>query len=160
MFRRFMIIAIIATLAGPAVLAAQGIRAGRANRAGRAVRAVRPARQLREAQNNRGAVAGRVLERLQQRLNLNAAQQDGLRALQENRRTEMESLQQEVQQKREALRQLMQQPNPNANEVGNATLSLKESRESMRGINQRFLAGFKGLLTPDQVQQLPKRLQQ
>jgi Spy/CpxP family protein refolding chaperone len=102
---------------------------------------------------------GRKLERLQQRLNLNETQLNGFRALQETRQKEAEPLQQETQQKRQALRQLLQQPNPNPNDVGNATLALKQDRERMRDINQRFLSGVKGLLTPDQIQKLPKRLQ-
>ncbi len=150
MFRRLSIIAILVALGGTGVLA-QGVRAGRALRA-------RSARQLRDRSNS-DARQGRLLDRLQQRLNLNQTQRDGLRALQENRRTETDSLQREVQQKRQTLRQLLQQPNPNANDVGNATLAIKESRERLRGINQRFLSGFKGLLTPDQLRQLPKRLQ-
>jgi Spy/CpxP family protein refolding chaperone len=100
-----------------------------------------------------------MLERMQQRLNLNETQMNGIRALQENRKKEAESLQQDTQQKRQALRQLMQQSNPNPNDVGNATLALKEERQKMRDINQRFASGVKGLLTPDQIQKLPKRLQ-
>ena len=106
----------------------------------------------------RNALGGRVLERLEQRLNLTDAQKNGLNALQENRRKEVGSLQQEIRQKRQALRQLLQQANPNPTEIGNATLAMKETRERMRDINQRFTAGLKGLLTPDQLQQFPKRL--
>jgi hypothetical protein len=36
---------------------------------------------------------------------------------------------------------------------------MKETRQRMRDINQRFMSGVKGLLTPDQLQKLPKRLQ-
>ena len=133
MFRRFAVIWTIAlALAGTADAAQR--RAGR-----------------REPRQDR------VVQRIQQRFNLNEAQKNGLRALQEGRQREMESLQQELQQKRQTLRQLMQQPNPNANDVGNATLSLRESRERQRAINQRFKSGVQGLLTPDQQQRLPKR---
>ena len=83
---------------------------------------------------------------------------NGIRALAENRRKEMESLRQDLQQKRQALRQLIEQPNPNPSDVGNATLALKETRERARDIHQRFMSGVKGLLTPDQLQKLPKRL--
>ena len=100
---------------------------------------------------------GRAPERLQQRLNLSEGQMNGIRALAENRRKEMEPLRQELRQKRQNLRQLLQQANPNPNEVGNATLALKETRERMREINERFRSGVKGLLTPDQLQQLPRR---
>lgn len=102
---------------------------------------------------------GRVLERLEQRLNLTDVQKNGLNALEENRRKESDSLRQEIQQKRQAIRQLMRQANPNPTDIGNATLAMKETRERMRGINQRFTSGFKALLTPDQLQKLPKRLQ-
>ena len=151
MFRRWIIISSIAgALAGTAALA-QGFRGKAALRGGFA-------RQLRQGAAGR-AFAGRGLERLQQRLNLTDPQMNGIRALRENQRTEMESLRQEVQQKRKALRELVQEANPNPADVGNATLALKESRERMRGINQRFISGVKGLLTPDPLQKLPKRLQ-
>ena len=138
MFRQTIIISTIAlTLAGTAVLA-QGLR-------GKAV--------------GRSALSGRALERLQQKLSLTDPQVNGIRALQENRRKETESLRQEIRPERQTLRQLLQQPNPNPTDVGNATLALKQTRERRRDINQRFVAGFKSLLTPDQVQKLPKRLQ-
>jgi Spy/CpxP family protein refolding chaperone len=156
MFRQVVIISsIVVALAGTAALA-QGLR-GQGGLRGGGI-----ARQLRNRTNRgagqQGALADRVLQRLQQRLNLTDAQLNGLNALQENRRKETELLQQEVQQKRQALRQQLQQPNPNPNDVGNATLALKQTRERKRDINQRFLSGFKSLLTPDQVQKLPKRL--
>jgi len=135
MFRRILIIStIVVALAGTAALA-QGFRGNRG----------------REAQS------GRLLERLQQKLNLNETQMNGIRALEENRRKEMESLRQEVQPKRQALRQLLQQPNPNPTDVGNATLALRDTRQRTRDINQRYMSGVKGLLTPEQLQMLPKR---
>ena len=142
MFRRTIIIASLASLvfalAGTAALA-QGLR-------GRGVA--------------RGGRAGRGLERLQQNLGLSDSQRNGVQALVENRRKEMASLQQELQQKRQALGQLLRQSNPNANDVGNAALALKEVRGRRREINQRLESGIKGLLTPDQLQKLPKRLRQ
>ena len=151
MFRRLLIISsVVIALAGTAALA-QGVRAKGSRRA--------QAGQLGGRRANRQDLSGRMLERMQQRLNLNETQMNGIRALQENRKKEAESLQQETQQKRQALRQLMQQSNPNPNDVANATLALKEERQKMRDINQRFASGVKGLLTPDQIQKLPKRLQ-
>ena len=136
MFRRTVIFtSLVVALAGTAALA-QG-RRGNAARAG-------------------GFPAQR-LERLQERLNLNENQMNGLRALEDNRRKEMQALRQDLQPKRQALRQLLRQPNPNPNDVGNATLALKQEREKRRDINQRFMSGLKGLLTPDQAQKLPKR---
>jgi Spy/CpxP family protein refolding chaperone len=147
-----MVISSIAVaLAGTAALA-QDVRGNRAARRG-------ATRQLRGRAANPNAFSDRRLERLQQTLNLTDAQMNGLRALQENRRRETESLQQEMRQKRQALRQLMQEANPNPNEVGNATLALRETRQRIREVNQRFLSGTKGLLTPDQLQRLPRRLQ-
>jgi Spy/CpxP family protein refolding chaperone len=138
MFRRTIIIStIVVALAGTAVLA-QGLR-------GRAA--------------GRNAVSGRRLDRLQQGLNLTDAQINGIRALQENRRKETESLRQEIQPERRALRQLLRQPNPNPTDVGNATLALRQTRERRRDIDQRFVMGLKSLLTPDQLQKLPKRFQ-
>ena len=99
------------------------------------------------------------IERMQQRLNLTPAQVDGIRALQENHNKEIQALRQEAQPERKALRQLLQQANPNPTDVGKATLAMRGTREKAREINQKFLAGVKGLLTPDQIQKLPKRLQ-
>jgi Spy/CpxP family protein refolding chaperone len=99
------------------------------------------------------------IERLQKRLNLTDTQMNGIRALAETRRQEMQSLRQELKPKRQALRQSMQENNPNPADVGNAALALKGTREQRREINQRFLSGVKGLLTPDQLQKLPKRFQ-
>lgn len=136
MFRRTIIISSIALALTGTVVLAQGVR-------GRAAA--------------RNALSGRGFERLQQRLNLTDAQTNGIRALQENKRKETESLRQEIQPRRQALRQLLQQPNPNPTDVGNAALAMKQTRERMRDINQRFLLGFKSLLAPDQLQKLPKR---
>ena len=137
MFRRTIIISsLLLAMAGTAVLA-QGRR-------GRAA--------------GRGGFPAQRIERLQQRLNLTDSQMNGIRALAENRRKEMELLRQDLQQKRQALRRSIEQPNPNPSDVGNATLALKETRERARDIHQRFMSGVKGLLTPDQLQKLPKRL--
>ena len=106
-----------------------------------------------------GARSGQILERLQQKLNLTEAQMQGIRALQETRRTEMASLRQDLKPKRQALRQLLQESNPNPMDVGNATLALQGSRAKVRDINRNFISGVKALLTPDQLQKLPKRLQ-
>jgi Spy/CpxP family protein refolding chaperone len=108
------------------------------------------------AAGRRGSLEQRI-ERLQQKLNLNDTQVSGIRALEETRKSEMQSLRQELQQKRQGLRQALQGNNPNPTDVGNATLALKETRQRARDINQRFISGVKGLLTPDQLQQLPKR---
>jgi Spy/CpxP family protein refolding chaperone len=138
MFRRIVIISTLAVaLTGTAVMA-QGLR-------GKAAR--------------RNALSGRGLDRIQERLNLTDAQLNGIRALQENRRKETESLRREIQPERRALRQLLRQPNPNPTDVGNATLALKQTRERRRDIDQRFVMGLKSLLTPDQLQKLPKRFQ-
>ena len=153
MFRRTIIISsLIVALAGTATMA-QGLRAKAAGRQGLAA-------QLRDRlATRRGNQMDRRLQKLQQNLGLSASQVSGIQALEENRRRETESLQQELQQKRQALAQILRQPNPNANEVGNATLALKELRERRREINQRFASGVKGLLTPDQLQRLPKNRQ-
>ena len=139
MFRRLVIISSFAAALAGTVALGQGL-------------------QGRHRAEGRNAFDGRMLERLQQKLNLSETQMNGIRALEETRRKEMESLRQEVQPKRQALRQLLQQPNPNPNEVGNAAIALKDTRGRMREINQRFMSGVKGLLTPDQLQNLPKRL--
>src|SRR5262245_22309485 len=150
MFRRLvMISSIVVALAGTAALA-QGLRGNSPVRGG-------AAGQFRQGAGGRAERADRMLERLQQRLNLNETQVTGLRALQETRRKEMESLRQELQPKRQALRQLLRQPNPSPNDVGNATLALRDTRQRTKEINQRFLSGLKGLLSPEQLQMLPKR---
>jgi Spy/CpxP family protein refolding chaperone len=140
MFRRTILTSCLAVaLAGTAVLA-QGFHSKAAGRFG-------------------GQSGQNFIERMQQRLNLTPAQVDGIRALQENRQKQMQALRQEMQPERKALRQLLQQPNPNPTDVGNATLAMRGTREKAREINQKFVAGVKGLLTPDQIQKLPKRLQ-
>jgi len=140
MFRRKLFTScLVLALAGTAALA-QGLHGRAAGRFG-------------------GQAGQNFIERMQQKLNLTPAQMDGIRALQENRQKEMQGLRQEMQPERKALRQLLQQPNPNPADVGNATLALRGTREKAREINQRFVSGVKGLLTPDQIQKLPKRLQ-
>src|SRR5205085_2512287 len=131
--RRIIILSLVVGLAGTAAVA-QGLR-------GRAA--------------GRGGFAAQRLDRLQQRLNLSDTQVNGIRALAETRRNEMQSLRQELQQKRLSLRQLLRQSSPNPSDVGNATIALKETRERARDINQRFISGVKGLLTPEQLQKLP-----
>jgi Spy/CpxP family protein refolding chaperone len=140
MFRRTILTScLVVALAGTAVLA-QGFHSKAAGRFG-----------AQSGQN--------FIERMQQRLNLTPAQVNGIRGLQENRQKEMQALRQEMQPERKALRQLLQQPSPNPTDVGNATLAMRGTREKAREINQKFVAGVKGLLTPDQIQKLPKRLQ-
>ena len=105
MFRRFVLISTIAlALAGTADAAQR--RAGR--------------RQARQ---------DRVVERLQQRRNLNEAQVNGLRALQESRQRELQTLRQELRQKGQRSPELRQ-----------------EMRERRRDINQRFRSGVRDLL--------------
>jgi Spy/CpxP family protein refolding chaperone len=119
------------------------------------------------AQGLHGRTAGRFggqagqnfIERMQQKLNLTPAQVEGIRALQDTRQKEMQALRQEMQPERKALRQLLQQANPNPTDVGKATLAMRGTREKAREINQKFVSGVKGLLTPEQLQKLPKRLQ-
>jgi len=152
MFRRLLMISsIAAVLAGTAALA-QVSQGKQTTRPG-------GARQFRQRAAGRNVLEGRMLERLQQKVNLTEVQVNGIRALEETRRKEMDSLRQEVQPKRQALRQLLQQPNPNPNEVGNAAIALRDTRGRVREINQRFTSGVKGLLTPEQLQNLPKRFQ-
>jgi Spy/CpxP family protein refolding chaperone len=136
MFRRTLIISSLVLLLAAAVAYAQG-------------------RQFRGGRD-RGFSPQR-LEHLQKELGLNESQLSGIRALDENRRKEMEPLRQELRQKKQTLRQMMEAANPNPADVGNATLSLKDTRERARDINQRFMSGLKGLLTPEQQQKLPKR---
>ncbi len=134
MFRRTIIISTLAVALAGTSVSAQGLR-----------------RKLGPAGRE-----GQKIERLQEKLNLTPAQVNGIQALQETRRREMESLREELRQNRQHLRSLMQQINPNPTDVGNATLALRETRERTRAINERFLAGVKGLLTPEQLQKLPK----
>ena len=152
MFRRLLMISsIAAVLAGTAALA-QDFQGKQTTRPG-------GARQFRQRAAGRNVLEGRMLERLQEKVTLTEVQVNGIRALEETRRKEMDSLRQEVQPKRQALRQLLQQPNPNPNEVGNAAIALRDTRGRVREVNQRFTSGVKGLLTPEQLQNLPKRFQ-
>jgi hypothetical protein len=138
MFRRLIIFTSIAVaMAGSAVLA-QGLQRG---------------------DKLRDAAADRLLQRIQQRINLTDAQMNGIHALQEKRRMEIESLRHEIKPQKQALRQLLRQPSPNPTDVGKAALGLRDNtQDQMRDINQRFFSGVKELLTPEQLRRLPKRL--
>lgn len=116
------------------------------------------AQRLKQLKNRREGLADQRLERIEKKLNLNDSQINGIRALTENRQKEMDQLEKDLMQKRQALRSLMRQRNANPSDIGNATLELKETRERAKSINQRFLDGVKSLLSADQQQRLPKRL--
>ena len=62
---------------------------------------------------------------------------NGIRELEQNRRKDMKSLRQELRQQGQ-------------DRTG--------ARDKAREINQRFMSGVKELLTPEQLQKLPKRL--
>jgi hypothetical protein len=155
MFRRLIVISSIsAALVGSTAMAQ--VRAGRAGKAA----GLRPkvARQLRANRGKGGALEGRNLTRLQQRLNLNDTQMSGIRSLEENRRKDLESLRQEMAPKRQQLRDLLKQGNPNPNDVGSLMLQLRQDeRQRTKDINQRFTSGVQSLLTPEQLQKLPKK---
>jgi Spy/CpxP family protein refolding chaperone len=103
--------------------------------------------------------SGHLIARIERRVNLTDAQKNQFQELVEKRRVEMQSLRQESKPERKALKQLLRQSNPNPNEVGNATIALRDNTlEQKRDINQRFIAGVKGILTPEQLRALPKRL--
>lgn len=136
MFRRIIIVSSIAVALAAITAGAEG---------------------LKQRKTLRDGFDGQRLEHLQKKLNVTDGQMNGIRTLADNRRKEMEELQSELRQKREVLRSLMQN-NPNPADVGNAALSLQKTRERARFINQRVADGVRGLLTPKQLQRLPKRL--
>ncbi len=100
--------------------------------------------------NNRQPFGERMIQRLQRTLNLTESQMNGIRALDQTRRAEMEATQLERRTKREAVKALMDQPNPDPTVLGRAMLEMRETREKVRTINERFRSGINGLLTPEQ----------
>ena len=112
---------------------------------------------------------GRVKQRIQQRLQANPAirlkaarkalnltpdQVNNLKSIRQANRTQRQNTAQDTRQKREALKNLMAQSNPNPTELGNAVLALKQARGQAQQLRQQALNNFKNSLTADQQKTL------
>jgi len=122
---------------------------------------IRGGQRVRDRLQNRPKLADRLnqgreksIERVRQILNLTEAQVASLRSLLDERRQAVQAVSQHARAKREALRNLTAQPNPNPTEIGNAVLALRQVREPIRQAQTNFQTGFENLLTPDQNDKL------
>ena len=94
------------------------------------------------------------LGRLQKQLDLTPAQVEQLKSLREANKPQRQAIMQDVRQKRQSLRSLMAQSNPDANQVGSAVLALKDSQKQAQQLRQQSLEKFKSVLTTDQLKKL------
>jgi len=112
---------------------------------------------------------GRVKQRIQQRiqanpairlkaarkaLNLTPDQVNNLKSIRQANQTQRQNIAQDARQKREALKNLMAQSNPNPTELGNAVLALKQTRGQAQQLREQALNNFKNSLTADQQKTL------
>jgi len=132
MWKRILIPALVIGVAVP--LMAQGLK---------------PRQQQRL--QNRPAIR---LKAARKALNLTPDQINNLKSIRQGNKSQRQSIRQDARQKREALRSLMAQGNPNPTDVGNATLALKQVRERAQQLRQQSLSSFKGSLTPEQQRTL------
>jgi Spy/CpxP family protein refolding chaperone len=101
------------------------------------------------------AIAVPVLAQKQARgLDLTQAQIEQLKAARQASKAQREAIRQETQQKRRALRELMSQSNPDATQLGNAMLTMKQSRAKAQQFRQQQFEEFKRTLTADQLKKL------
>ena len=110
-------------------------------------------------------VKQRIQQRLQMRgvrqaakglrgLELTEDQRNQLKALRESNKAQREAITQDVRQKRQALQSLKAQDKPDATQLGNAMLALKEAQGRGRQLRQQTLDNWKRSLTADQQRRL------
>lgn len=90
------------------------------------------------------------LAALKAALNLTDAQLDAVKALMQTRQQRVEAIFEEIQQKHQALNELLNAASPNATQVGNAAISLHESEKKLAAERDWFIAELKKLLTGEQ----------
>ena len=81
------------------------------------------------------------LGRLGNALDLTPAQIDQLKQIREANKSQREAITQELRQKRQALRELMAQNNPDPAQVGNAMLGLKQAQKRGQELRQQGAGG-------------------
>ena len=87
-------------------------------------------------------------------LDLTQAQIEQLKAGREAGKAQRQAVRQEAQQKRRVLRELMSQSNPDATQLGNAVLAMKQARVNAQQFRQQQFEQFKRLLSAEQLKKL------
>ena len=95
-----------------------------------------------------GGVEG--VETVIQALRLSDAQSSSLRALMDSRRKETGALMKEIEEKRRSLEQALEEPSPNALQIGTLTVSIQELERRSTAIEERFQSAFSNMLNPEQ----------
>jgi Spy/CpxP family protein refolding chaperone len=94
------------------------------------------------------------LGRLRKSLNLTPDQMQAFRGLVQGNQAQRQAIRQDVRQKAQAVRDLMSQGNPNATDLGNAILALKQTRNRGQELKDQTMNTFKNSLTADQLKTL------
>lgn len=110
---------------------------------------VRPPKTPQARESRPANMDKRAILRLQTFLSLDASQTNQLRALLQTRRQELEAV---AVPDKTAFQNLRLQPNPNPAELGNATIAMQKAQQELQMIQERFVTGFKGMLTPGQLE--------
>jgi Spy/CpxP family protein refolding chaperone len=97
----------------------------------------------------RDPFAGR-LERLSRVLDLTADQTANAQPLADALKARLEPFHDSARQQRKALHDLLEAPAPDARQVGQAVMALRQTREQARAAFEEFDRGFSALLTPEQ----------
>ena len=93
-----------------------------------------------------------ALDTLQRTLNLNSSQVTSVRQLAQSRREALRSIRQEAQPKFQQLMTLLHQPNPDATAVGRVVIELKAVHEQARAKQNEYEKQLTSLLNPTQQQ--------
>src|SRR5437879_1238103 len=91
---------------------------------------------------------------LKNALGLTDAQVDAIKTLGQTEKTRMQAIMTDLQQKRQALNTLLDNPSPNPTDVGNAAIALHAAEGKLPGERDYFISELKKLLTGDQQQKL------
>jgi Spy/CpxP family protein refolding chaperone len=104
----------------------------------------------------RGPRAGRFAERgfeaVSEYLNLDENQQTSFRQLLDDRKSAAEAVFQLMSEDGSSLRDLMETDNPDPATVGNLVISMHNKRQELGDIQSQFIANFKSILSPEQLE--------
>ncbi|HUO87494.1 MAG TPA: periplasmic heavy metal sensor [Thermoanaerobaculia bacterium] len=101
-----------------------------------------------------GVFGGRGFERLARYLELTDEQQTAARQLHEAARTAAEPIKEESRSLHGELREMLEQPAPDATAVGERMIAIDANRDQLRQIFTDTTAGFEALLTAEQLEKL------
>lgn len=90
------------------------------------------------------------VETVIQALRLSDAQSSSLRALMDSRTKETGALMKEIEEKRRSLEQALEEPSPNAMQIGTLTVSIQELERRSTAVQERFQSAFSNMLNPEQ----------